>query len=431
VVAVRDDARLDVSTLLENMNLRSAPQSASSAMPDSAEASQGQPPKKKRKRAAHTPIDLTSLLPGKCCSYLACLVPVPGMWMSLRGLYAGWTQRQRTSCAVPRRQRTLTATCALCGDCAAHAVHAHSLSSISDARSKADLVDGCGHTAGSPAAPDGPAAAAASSATSAFRALDHLGALVARGESVSLELIDGTRTRTLAALGHLLHRATSDAANASASLAALLALVPHVLVVLLPLHASSPFKRRNTTNEVRRSGPDVLVHDLVEQVLCPLVRCLAQTRPSPPTAPPSASSGKRKATASKDIPDPRNTLLGLFERTISALDKQTGYAVAVTVAKERLVLAVLQQVEALPANPADKHNDTAAYLCYALRTVLGPALLAPVRGDALGCAVQDRIVRALGGFVRRVIAPSGDNASGLSETEKQMYVGVIERAFLN
>jgi hypothetical protein len=309
-------------------------------------------------------------------------------------------------------------------------VHAHSLSSISDARSKADLVDGCRHTAGLPAAPDG-ATAAASSATSAFRALDHLGTLVARGESVSLELIDGTRTRTLAALGHLLHRATSDAANASASLAALLALVPHVLVVLLPLHVPLPLKRRKISDEVRRPGPEVMVQDLVKQLLYPLVRCLAQTR-SPPLAPPSSlSSGKRKTTASKDETNPQNVLLGLFERTISALDKHAGYAVAVTVAKERLVLAVLQQVETLPPSSVDKHNDTAAYLCYALRTVLDPALLAPVRGDALGCAVQDRIVRTLGGFVRRVIAPSGDMAGGLSEQEKQMFLGVIERAFLD
>jgi hypothetical protein len=85
-VAVRDEPRFDVSTLLENMNLRSAPQSATSTLADSADASQSQPPKKKRKRAAHTPIDLTSLLPGKCCSYLACLVPVLGMWMPGRRL---------------------------------------------------------------------------------------------------------------------------------------------------------------------------------------------------------------------------------------------------------------------------------------------------------------------------------------------------------
>jgi hypothetical protein len=174
------------------------------------------------------------------------------------------------------------------------------------------------------------------------------------------------------------------------------------------------------------------MQDLVEQLLCPLVRCLAQPRSLLLTPLPSTSSAvKRKATASKNVPDPRNPLLGLFERTISALDKQAGYAVAVTVAKERLVLAVLQQVEALPPSPANTPNDTAAYLCYALRTVLDPALLAPTRGDALGCVVQDRIVRTLGGFVRRVIAPSGDNAGGLSEQEKQMFVGVIERAFLD
>jgi hypothetical protein len=122
VVAVRDELHFNLLTLSENMNLRSAPQRAPSAMPNSAEASQSQPPKKKRKRAAHTPIDLTSLLPGKCCSYLACLVPVPGMWMPGRRLYAGWTQQQRTSCAVPRRQRTLTAACALCRDCACSAL---------------------------------------------------------------------------------------------------------------------------------------------------------------------------------------------------------------------------------------------------------------------------------------------------------------------
>jgi hypothetical protein len=173
------------------------------------------------------------------------------------------------------------------------------------------------------------------------------------------------------------------------------------------------------------------VQDLVEQLLCPLVRCLAQTRSPPPVLPPSVSSSKRKATASKDVPDPRNALLGLFERTISALDKQAGYVVAVNVAKERLVLAVLQQVEALPTSPTDKHNDTAACLCFTLRTVLDPALLAPVRGDALGCAVRDRIVRTLGGFVRHVIAPSGDKAGGLSEQEKEIFVGVIERAFLD
>jgi hypothetical protein len=174
----------------------------------------------------------------------------------------------------------------------------------------------------------------------------------------------------------------------------------------------------------------VLVQDLVEQLLCPLVRCLAQTRSLSPAPLASASSSKRKTTASKGVPDPRIALLGLFERTISALDKQAGYAVAVTVAKERLVLAVLQQVEALLPSPTDKHNDTAAYLCYALRTVLDPALLAPVRGDALGCAVRDRIVRTLGEFMRRLIAPSGDKAGGLSEQEKQMFVGVIERSFL-
>jgi hypothetical protein len=63
-----DDGPCLCPLMTENMTLRLAPHEPASAGPTSAEGSQSQagPPKKKRKRAAHVPIDLSPMLgPGK------------------------------------------------------------------------------------------------------------------------------------------------------------------------------------------------------------------------------------------------------------------------------------------------------------------------------------------------------------------------------
>jgi hypothetical protein len=247
------------------------------------------------------------------------------------------------------------------------------------------------------------------------------------------ELIDGTKTRALGGLVRLLHAATSNMPNAPTSLDALLTLVPHVLVVLLPLYCGLALRRRRADT---RTGPEVLVLELCEHLLEPLIRSLARTGTSLPLA--ATSNGKKKAAslASAETSDVRSHLLTLLDRIMNILcahvKKQASYAVPVTLIKERLVLTILHELDSLCESSPVPTDNTLAYLCYALRTVLDPALLAPTREDTLGLAAQTRVIRALGMFIRRVVSPACDpSASGiLQPREQDMFLGVIEHAFL-
>jgi hypothetical protein len=330
----------------------------------------------------------------------------------------------------------------------------------------------------------------------AMTSLDRLAGLRHLDENISDDMVRGISHRTFDILGRLIRAVADVLTSASAAsstsningssiqlsitsavsharaLDVLLLAVPHALATLLPLHVEAPRKRQKTwgshtqdNRTIMPTSPEALLMLIGDLVLVPLVESLALLPPASELIPPSSTSStsKRKSIPSTCL-DPRNTLLGLFERTLSALvshaKTRVGYATTLPMLKDRLCSVITRQLNtSFSTSPADNsassdhpagtpspNTGVIAHLCYALRTVLDAEVVSGTRSDTdpLGQAMQTTILRELGALGRRLALSHADAAlkrdfegdgfdscgsAGTAE-ERAMFFAVVEFAFL-